>query len=55
MTIRLWAGAWKQALEGHSGYHSAVAFSLDGKALASGSWDTALGRHDLGCLWIIED
>src|ERR1700740_933352 len=41
-TVRLWdaaTGAWKQTLEGHSGWVNAVGFSPDSKALASASND----------------
>ncbi|KAK4456332.1 WD40-repeat-containing domain protein, partial [Cladorrhinum samala] len=54
-TIRLWdaaTGTHQQTLEGHSGYVYTVAFSPDGKTLASGSedntirlWDAATGTH----------
>jgi WD40 repeat protein len=40
--VRLWdafTGAVLQTLEGHSSYVQLVAFSLDGKIIASGSSD----------------
>jgi WD40 repeat protein len=35
-------GAERQKLEGHDRYVSAVAFSPDGKTVASGSYDTTV-------------
>ena len=52
---RLWdigTGEQKQALKGHTGDVKSVAFSPDGKTIASGSadntirlWDVATGKH----------
>jgi hypothetical protein len=57
--IQVWdtdAGKLLATLGGHTGYITALAFSPDGKALASGGWDTTVllwdvGRARLEFLW----
>jgi WD40 repeat protein len=44
-TVRLWdaaTGEERQKLEGHDSYVNAVAFSPDGKTVASGSYDNTV-------------